>query len=141
MKTSRQLMLTMTIALVLAGCTGSNPSNQSGTDAAVQPNPPAAPAVPLTADEGALIEAAVKGDNAQITKLLAAGVNVNVRDSAGGTPLAHAAWFGHVDTVKLLIEKGADLNAKKNDGGTPVLLATWNKHPEVVEILKKAGAK
>jgi ankyrin repeat protein len=72
---------------------------------------------------------------------LAAGVNVNARDSSGGTPLAHAAWFGHVDTVKLLIEKGADLNAKKNDGGTPVLLATWNKHPEVAEILKKAGAR
>ena len=138
MKTNRQLMLTMTIALGLAGCTGSNPSNQSGTDAAVQP---AAPAVPLTKDEAALIDAAVKGDNVQITNLLAAGVNVNVRDSTGGTPLAHAAWFGRVDTVKLLIEKGADLNAKKNDGGTPVLLATWNKHPEVAEILKKAGAK
>jgi ankyrin repeat protein len=147
MTTRQQLLLTLTIAFGLTGCGGSNPTNQSGTDVAApgvpnEPSPPATPPPPpITSEEYELIDAAVKGDNTRITKLLAAGINVDVKDSNGGTPLGHAAWFGHVETVKLLIEKGADVNAKKLDGATPVALATYNKHPEVVEILKKAGAK
>ena len=83
----------------------------------------------------------MKGDNVEITQLLADGVNVKARDHEGGTALAHAAWFGHLDTVKLLLEKGADVNAKKIDGSTPLSLATWNKHPDVVEVVTTAGAK
>ena len=141
MTTRRYLLLTLTIVVGLTGCGGSNPTNQSGTDVAEPAVPNEPPPPPMTQEESELIDAAVKGDNTRITKLLAAGINVNVRDSNGGTPLAHAAWFGHVETVKLLIEKGADVNAKKLDGNTPVALATYSKHPEILEILKKAGAK
>jgi len=141
MTTRRYLLLTLTIAFGLTGCGGSNPTNQSGTDVAAPGVPNEPPPPPMSQEESELIDAAVKGDNTRITKLLADGTNVNVRDSNGGTPLAHAAWFGHVETVKLLIEKGADVNAKKLDGATVVALAESNKQPEVVEILKKAGAK
>ena len=94
-----------------------------------------------TAKELLLIAAAVKGDNAGITQLLADGVDVNTKDREGGTALAHAAWFGHLETVKLLLGKGADVNAKKNDGATPLSLASSNRHRDVIEILAKAGAK
>ena len=88
-----------------------------------------------------MIAAAVKGDNAEVARLLADGVNVNAKDNEGGTALAHAAWFGHLGTVKLLLEKGADVHAKKNDGATPLSLATWNKHADVVEALTKADSE
>src|SRR5688572_26672822 len=136
------LLLILILSLTLAGCgepgasnTATPPPTASVTS---EPNPPTVPPIP---NESELIAAAVKGDNATITRLLADGVNVNAKDHEGGSALAHAAWFGHLDTVKLLLEKDADVNAKKNDGSTPLLLATSRKHFDVVEVLTKAGAK
>jgi ankyrin repeat protein len=134
----RALLLNSTLSLVLAGC--GQPGASPPPSTASVPSETSSAAVTPT-KESELIAAAVKGDNAELTKLLADGVNVNAKDSEGGTALAHAAWFGHLDTVKFLLEKGADVNAKKNDRATPLLLATWNKHPDVVEVLTKAGAK
>jgi ankyrin repeat protein len=137
----RALLLIWTVSLTLAGCGQPGASTTSQPQTAAVPSESSAPTVPPTSKESELIAAAVKGDNVEIAKLLADGVNVNAKDEQGGTALAHAAWFGHLDTVNLLLEKGADVNAKKNDGATPLLLATWNKHPDVAEVLTKAGAK
>jgi ankyrin repeat protein len=141
--TDGRLLPMLFLALTLSGC-GQPPAASNTTTpppTAGVPGDPNPPIAPPTSKESELIAAAVKGDNAQIARLLADGVNVNARDNEGGTALAHAAWFGHLETVRLLLEKGADVNAKKKDGSTPVLLATWNKHPDVVEVLAKAGAK
>ena len=139
----RSLPLFLILAVTLSGC--GQPPGVSNTaappPAAGVPDEAKPPAVPPSPMESELIAAAVKGDSATITKLLAGGVDVNARDNDGGTALAHASWFGHMDTVKLLLDKGADVNAKKNDGATPLLLATWNKHPDVVDVLRQAGAR
>ncbi len=97
----------------------------------------------LSEPEAALLNAAAKGDTQRVKDLLDQGVNVNVKDQQGATPLAHAAWFGHIDAAKLLIERGADVNAKKTsaDGSSVMELATMKGHKDIVGLLKKAGAK
>ena len=138
----RPLRLILILSLTLAGCGQPGASTTTTPpQAASVPSEASSPAVPPTPKEWDLIAAAVKGDNAEVAKLLADGVNVNARDNTDATALIHASWFGHLDTVKLLIEKGADVNVKKNDGSTPLLLATGRQHPDVVEVLTKAGAK
>ncbi len=55
----------------------------------------------------------------------------------GGTPLARAAYEGHVELVELLIAKGADVNAKDVSGRSPLDSAD----DSVAEILRKNGAR
>ena len=88
-----------------------------------------------------LLEAAGKGDNDAVKKLLDRGAAVNVKDPDGRTPLTEAVWGNHVAIVKLLLEKGADPGARKTDGATPMSIAVGKGHREIVELLKKAGAK
>ena len=39
----------------------------------------------------------------------------------GSTPLHHAAYYGHVEVVKLLLEAKASVTVKDNDGRGPRL--------------------
>jgi ankyrin repeat protein len=55
-----------------------------------------------------------------LTLLLAAGADINGKDSRGLTPLHEAARWGWNDVVRFLVERGADLQAKDNRGLTPV---------------------
>ena len=56
-------------------------------------------------------EAAEKDDSADVKRHLQRGVDVNVRDEYGETPLMIAAVKGHLVVVKFLMDKGADVNA------------------------------
>lgn len=55
-----------------------------------------------------------------LTLLLAAGADVNGKDTRGLTALHEAARWGWNDVVRFLVERGADLQAKDNRGLTPV---------------------
>ncbi|MBA4418923.1 MAG: hypothetical protein C0392_13605 [Syntrophus sp. (in: bacteria)] len=46
----------------------------------------------------------------------------------------HAAWFGHIDVMRILIDKGADVNAKSSTGDTALIRASKYGHPDVVNI-------
>ncbi len=58
-----------------------------------------------------LIEAARRGDAAEITQLLAQGAAVDARDSTDRTALHHATEGKHIAAAVALIEAGADVNA------------------------------
>lgn len=91
----------------------------------------------------ALIEAAKKGETAQVKELINKKVNVNAKDKYsrdGKTALIVAAEHGHKDVVELLLEHGANVNEKDEDGWTALIYAAVNDYKDVVELLLKHGA-
>lgn len=66
----------------------------------------------------ALMDAAEKGGEEAVARLLAAGADVNAKDKSGATPLHEAARRGHTGAVRLLVEAGADVHAKNGRGAT-----------------------
>lgn len=56
------------------------------------------------------------------------GVDVNRKDSVGGTPLHYAAFDGNETTVRLLLQRGAKTSAKDNRGETALQYAALGGH-------------
>ena len=86
-------------------------------------------------------EAAYDGNIEAVKHHLDAGVDVNVKDEGGETPLHVAALMNNAEVAELLIDEGAEVNAKGVlDGNTPLHWAAWNGHTEVAEFLIEKGA-
>ena len=73
-----------------------------------------------TTTTGDVWTAARAGDVELIKKLIAAGADLDARDTWGATATTWAARLGHADAVKVLIDKGADVNVRDNNGDTPL---------------------
>ena len=58
-----------------------------------------------------LHQAATEGDIEQIKRLLSEGVDMDLLDQEGSTPLCHAIKAGKTEAARLLVEEGADVNA------------------------------
>jgi ankyrin repeat protein len=91
------------------------------------------------------------GNLSEVRRLLDAGIDVNLKDYYGRTPLHIASLFGHIDIVKELLIRGADINPTTSraswegsnvskDEWTPLLLAIECGRREVVRELIRHGA-
>jgi ankyrin repeat protein len=88
-----------------------------------------------------LFFAAGFGDLAEVKRLVVGcGVNPNIKDKDGNTPLHYAAREGRLKVVELLLEHGADPNIQDKDGWTPLHYAAWKRRLKVVELLLEHGA-
>jgi ankyrin repeat protein len=115
---------------------------------------------------------ALQGESLKVAKVLwdAKGIQIDVRNHAGETPLMMAALKAEVDAasalvahgasvkkdgwsplhyaatggsaaiVKLLLDKGATLEARSPNGSTPLMMAARYGNEEAVDALLAAGA-
>ncbi len=65
------------------------------------------------------------------------GVDPNIQNKYGSTPLHEAAYWGLVDVVKLLLMYGADPTVKDKDGKTPLDLARARGRRKIVSVIEK----
>jgi ankyrin repeat protein len=80
--------------------------------------------------------------NSVVVRLLLAqkGIDVNIGDAEGASPLHAAAGAGQLEPVRLLISRGALVNARATSGDTPLHYAARMGHAAIVIALLKAGA-
>jgi len=93
-----------------------------------------------TAPQQSLHQATVSGNIERVKELLSKGVDINLKNRQGWTPLHAAVWNQKQDIAKLLIEKGADVNVKDKSSRTALQFAADTGQKEIVELLiaKKA---
>jgi ankyrin repeat protein len=91
--------------------------------------------------ETALMTAARTGKVEAVKALLAAGADVNAKESKRGqTAIMWAAAEGNTEVVQELLRAGADFRTPLNTGFTAFLFAVREGRSDVVRVLLKAGA-
>jgi ankyrin repeat protein len=86
------------------------------------------------------------GNIPKIMKALKRGMNINIKDSLGNTPLILASCLNKKDIewvekiCKILIEGGADINASNFKMHTPLIKAIENNNLKIAKLLLQAGA-
>lgn len=65
---------------------------------------------------------------------------LRARDPRGSTPLILAAYYNHLDLVRLLLERGIPVNEMDGSGNTALMGACFKGYAEMVRLLIEAGA-
>jgi ankyrin repeat protein len=98
----------------------------------------------LTAHEVALdhrlLEAARRGETADLVSLLDAGRSVEVATPTGDSLLILAALHDRPEVVDLLLERGADPARVNNQGHSALVAATFRGSTRIVRSLVDHGA-
>lgn len=82
-----------------------------------------------------LLEAASAGRTAEVARLVAAGSDLEARDSQGRTALLLAVAGNHVAIARALLEAGASPDAQAANRDTPWLLAGASGRTEIVAAM------
>ena len=97
-------------------------------------------ALNLAAAETPLVEAARRGDIAQVRALLGRKIDANTLSVDGGTALHIAVQREDVPMVDLLLRSGANAKTVNRYGVAPLYVAAINSNGPIVEKLLIAGA-
>jgi hypothetical protein len=76
-----------------------------------------------------------------VEELLRRKAEVNVRNTAGTTPLNYCASNGTEKIATLLLEAGADVTLRNNAGFTPIEWAAQRNRPEMEKFLRNYRAR
>jgi len=73
-----------------------------------------------------------------VLKLVEKGVNINIEDEKGKTPLMYAAQYNHnAIMIKYLLKYGAEIDSRDNEGITALMYAArYNKKNVISALLK-----
>ena len=99
-----------------------------------------APTTSEVAQYSGLLAAAARGDAAEIKRLAATNVDVNVRDAYGRTALHVATFRKNRDAISALVQAGADINALENDRYDAVTIAAVANDVGTLRMLLQLGA-
>ncbi|KAM7185051.1 potassium channel AKT1 [Naviculisporaceae sp. PSN 640] len=88
----------------------------------------------------AMLEAASDGDVDKVAELISLGMDVNIRDRWGWSPLSMCGYGGHKAVARILLDHGADLDIVDVDGDTPTSLAAQRGHAELVFMFDEERA-
>ncbi|AXK60194.1 ankyrin repeat domain-containing protein [Candidatus Chromulinivorax destructor] len=86
------------------------------------------------------LDRAILNSNKIARMLIDAGVNVDIKNRYGQTPLHQAIFYSEIEIVQMLIDAGARLNLQDENGLTPLHLAVRNNSTKIVAMLIAAGA-
>ncbi|KFQ73977.1 GA-binding protein subunit beta-2, partial [Phaethon lepturus] len=86
-----------------------------------------------------LLEAACKGEDDEVRKLMASGAPFTT-DWLGTSPLHLAAQYGHYSTAEVLLRAGVSRDARTKVDRTPLHMAAADGHTHIVELLIRNGA-
>ncbi|MFC1634443.1 ankyrin repeat domain-containing protein [Planctomycetota bacterium] len=92
------------------------------------------------AEEKTIHAAVMLGDQAQVKVFLGQGININVKDDKGNTPLFYAIRGGHDELAQFLIDQGADINYTDKNGYGLLHYAIWYKRVAMIKVLASRGA-
>ncbi len=84
-----------------------------------------------------LFRACAKKNYMGVLAMLKGGVDPNVSNEKGNTPLIISASLGDLPSVRDLLAYRADVNAANNDGNTALIYAARYNQPQVVRELLK----
>ncbi|VAW59015.1 hypothetical protein MNBD_GAMMA08-767 [hydrothermal vent metagenome] len=82
-----------------------------------------------------LFSAIIKHQTHMIKTLLRVGVDLNLKNIEGTTPLMAAAEYGTEDIAKILIEHGANIKAQNNASETAYDIAMKHHHYDLAELI------
>ncbi|KAJ7099681.1 hypothetical protein C8R44DRAFT_353729 [Mycena epipterygia] len=88
----------------------------------------------------AIVQAASDGDIDRVARLLSMGMDVNVVDRWGWSPLSMCGYGGHAAIARLLLDHGAKIDNVDVDGDTPISLAAQRGHANLVIMLEEEEA-
>jgi len=113
-------------------------ASQKYTEVPIRWNPPLMSTDDPLSD---LVRAARDGLDKQVISLLQKGIDINVRNVRGNTPLVVAADAGRDRIVDILLGAGADVNLPDSNGWTPLMCAIITGRDEIALVLLQKGAK
>lgn len=82
-----------------------------------------------------LFRASAKKNYMGVLAMLKGGIDPNIRNEKGNTPLIISSSLGDLPSVRALLAYRADINAANNDGNTSLIYASRYNHPAVVKEL------
>lgn len=86
-------------------------------------------------DSDTLLRASAKKNFVGVLGMLKAGVDPNVKNAKGNTPLIISASLGDTRSVQTLLAYRANVNAVNNEGNSALLYAASNNHPQTLLAL------
>ncbi len=136
------LIFSLFLALAFSGCSDSKTDSSSVSVTTPQaPQKASAPqeALPPIPIEF-IMDSALNGNVEAISLALEAGIDPNITDENGRTPLMLAAFNGHTEIAERLLEAGARLDMRDSTSRTAFMFACTGPNLTLISLLHRRGA-